>query len=308
MELLQLRNKIISKEKDNFYIFTGPEVKIMDIYIDMINKLHGIEKVRDDDVKTVFSKTKNINKIMKEKLYIVRDDIEFTKHDESWQNLDSMLNKNVLILVYTTIDKRGKFYKYYKDKIVNFEKLNVEQLSKYVLRELGNNFQHSNKLATICDLDYSRILLECDKIKTYAKICNCDYNKSFESLIELGNIYVPINNVIFDFTDSIMKRQVDQCFKLWKSLKKNQESPIKVLSILYNSMRNVLIVQGSTNPTSSNTGLSGWNIKCAKELSGYYSIEELLRNLYVIREVEKGIKTGTCDQEIAIDYLLVNVL
>lgn len=308
MELLTLRNKIISKEKDNFYIFTGEEVKIMDIYIDMIDRLYGFDKVREDSVSEVLGKTKNISKLAKPKLYVIRDDIEFTKHDESWNKIDNLLGDSVIVLIYTSIDKRGKFYKHYKDIIVNFEKLKVEQLSKYISKELGNNFAHSSKLATICELDYSRILLECDKIKTYANSCRCDYNKSFEELIKLGNIYVPVNSVVFDFTESIMKRQVVKSLELWDNLKKVQESPIKVLSILYNNMRNVLIVQGSQNPTSANTGLSGWNIKCAKELCGYYSLEELMRNIYVIREVEKGIKTGTCEQEIAIDYLLVNVL
>lgn len=308
MELIELRNNIINKQKDNLYLFSGPEVKVMDIYIDMICKLHELDKVREDDVKTVFSRTKNVSKLAKSKVYIIRDDMDFIKAESSWQNVGNMLNENVIILIYSNVDKRGKFYKTFKDKIVTFEKLSEEQLSKYIKKELGNNFVPATKLANICELDYSRILLECDKVKTYAKISSVSYTDSFHELVELGNIYVPNNYIVFDFTHNIMKRNVHECFKIWESLKKNQESAIKLLSILYNSMRNVLIVQSIQNPTTKNTGLSSWNIKVAKELCGYYSTEELLRNVHVIREIEKGIKTGTCEQEIAIDYLLVNAL
>lgn len=307
MDLLQLRNDIISEKKHNFYMFTGPEVQIMDIYIKRLEYLHGINKVREMDIKSVFSKTRSKSSLKQNKLYVVRDDLDFLKHEESWDNIDNMIGENVLILVYTNFDKRSKFYKHFKDIIVEFEKLSSDQLAKYIMQEFNNKFSSALWLAEICEHDYSRILLECDKIKLYSKITGKDYEGSFKELIELGNIYVPVNNVIFDFTNSILKRDIYNTFKLWKSLKE-KESAIKVLSILYNSMRNVLIVQSSNNPTTQNTGLSGWNIKCAKELCGYYSTEELLKNINIIRQVEKGIKTGVCDQEIAIDYMLVNVL
>lgn len=309
MELIDLRNEIVSNVKSNLYIFTGPEVKVMDVYLEMICKMYGYEKYRPEDIKEVIKKTKNINNFSKKSIYILRDDVEFTKQEEAWKNIDSLIGNNVVILIYSSIDKRGKFYKYWKDKIVTFEKLSEVQLNKYVLKELGNEFNSQSRyLINICENDYSRILLECDKIKTYAKLLNINYVESFRELLKSGIIHIPVGDIIFKFTDAIMKRNVKDCFELWEKLKTIQESPIKVLSILYNNMRNTLIVQSIPNPNTQNTGLSGWNIKCSKEFCGYYSTIELLQNVKTVRDIEKGIKEGRYEQSLAIDLLLVNVL
>lgn len=56
------------------------------------------------------------------------------------------------------------------------------------------------------------------------------------------------------------------------------------------------------------TGLTAWQVKLAKEKGNHYSIGELVNAMKIIRSSEKGIKTGMIEQEVAIDYILVNIL
>ena len=46
----------------------------------------------------------------------------------------------------------------------------------------------------------------------------------------------------------------------------------------------------------------------AKEKQGHYSISELIDALKIIRFAEKGIKTGLIEDDVAVEYVMVNIL
>ena len=82
-----------------------------------------------------------------------------------------------------------------------------------------------------------------------------------------------------------------------------------MLSVLYTNARQVLQVQACKHAdVSKSTGLTAWQIKCAKEHANRYSIEELEYMLYMIEKCESGIKTGTMDEDVAVPYVLTHVL
>ena len=118
---------------------------------------------------------------------------------------------------------------------------------------------------------------------------------------------------MFDFVNAFCKRQAVQASQLWQELLIQGSSPVVALSLLYNTFRSMLIVAvyvkdyGSTKDIVDKTGLTGWEVKIATEKGNAYSIDELLAATHLIREAERGIKQGTLDIEIAIDYLMVNI-
>lgn len=57
---------------------------------------------------------------------------------------------------------------------------------------------------------------------------------------------------------------------------------------------------------SKSTGLSSWDIKCTDDKLNYWRNGELVYLLELLRKLEKGIKVGTIDESIAIDYFMVN--
>ena len=44
------------------------------------------------------------------------------------------------------------------------------------------------------------------------------------------------------------------------------------------------------------------------EKGNKYDLQELVKAVRILREVERGIKIGQIDAELAIDYVLVNIL
>ena len=152
---------------------------------------------------------------------------------------------------------------------------------------------------------------EVDKIKQYAKgfSGNYGFDNFFQMLVGNGTIYQPPKDAIFDFVDAVLKGKSAKSFELLRNCYGVGESPIVLLSVLYNNVKQVLQVQScQSKDVVKTTGLSAWQVKCAKEKCGYYSIGDLVYFLKLIRRVEKGIKTGEIEEGIAVDYVLVNML
>ena len=112
-----------------------------------------------------------------------------------------------------------------------------------------------------------------------------------------------------ELIDAVCRRQPHKSYELWHELKKVNENPLGVISLLYSNIRSMLLVQSAGGGDISNrTGLTAWQIKIAREKGKHYSIGELVKGLRSIRETEKGIKIGAIDQSIALDYILASLL
>ena len=123
-------------------------------------------------------------------------------------------------------------------------------------------------------------------------------------------IYKSPKDVIFNFIDTVCKRQVNDSYSLLNELIAINESPLAIISLLYNNFRAMLLVQSAQGQPeiSKVTGLTPWQVKLAKEKGNNYSIAELVNAIKIIRNTEKGIKTGGIEQDMAVDYILINLL
>lgn len=313
MEITQIKAQIKSKTPDNFYIFTGDEIAVMDIYIKKLAECKDLEIVRVDTVADIYGKMQNRSFIQKSYCYVIRDDKEFMTNEKAWESIKQVVGNNILILLVSSLDKRGKFYKHYKSTITVFEPLNESILIKYIQKEINMSKANCQRLIEICESDYSRILLEIDKIITYFESIGRDNEKmnadeSFEELLNQGVTYQPPKDAIFDFVDAFLKGKVKTSLDLLQQSYAVGESTIVLLSVLYNNVKQVLMVQECGNKDiPKTTGLTGWQIKCAKEKMGYWSTDDLIYFLKLIRKVEKGIKSGFIEDSIAMDYIIVNM-
>lgn len=326
MKLHELQKQIVSKELDKVYVFTGEEIGIMDIYLDKIYSVVGCDVVRMDSVQEAYAKMTQRRISGAPRCFVVRDDKEFLKQDKIWGTVFSLAAKSpdYLILVYSSMDKRSKFYKQNTDMLTEFEKLSPEMLAKYISKELpGIKERDACKLAEICECNYSRILLECDKIRHYVHstqksgvvngVCDeeVDFGKAMNILIEQGVIFQPIGDITFKFTDAILTRDYKNTSRYLREARQKGEPEIMVLSILYNGFKQILMVQGLGRDQSEpvkRTGLTPWQVKMAKDKQGHYSISELIEALKIVRFVEKGIKTGQIDADVSLEYVIVNIM
>ena len=313
MDVATLKAKIKSKHIPNYLIFTGPEWKVQQIYIQQIAKIMRFEVVRLDSYREVYSKIRSNALISSSKLFVVRDDTELLLNDKiATQSILSALQSNLFIHILTTVDKRKKYYKDNQDRIVDFEPLSDSALKKYIKREVNLSDDNCQRLIEICEHDYGRILLEIDKIKITANVPEFrDVSKDgiFLELLDDGTIYQPPYDAIWDLTDAILDRKVNTAFNLLEKAYAYGEATMVMLSVLYNNAKAVLQVQSySGSNVSKGTGLTGWQIKNAKKHVGKYRDSELVRMMRIIQQIESGIKTGQIEDEVAMPYLLVQVL
>ena len=322
MKLHELQKQIVSKELDKVYVFTGEEIGIMDIYLDKIYSVVGCDVVRMDSVQESYAKMTQRRISGAPRCFVVRDDKEFLKQDKIWNTVFSLANKSsdFLILIYSSMDKRSKFYKQHTDMLTEFEKLTPDMLAKYINKELpGIQERDAVQLAEMCECNYSRILLECDKIRQYVAAqkrkvpfsVDIKYGEALKTLVEQGVIFQPIGDITFKFTDAILTRNYKDASRYLREARQKQEPEIMVLSILYNGFKQILMVQGLGRDQSEpvkRTGLTPWQVKMAKEKQGHYSISELIDALKIVRFVEKGIKTGQIDADVSLEYVIVNIM
>lgn len=326
MKLHELQQQIISKSLDKLYIFYGEEVGIMDVYLNKIYSIVNANVVRVETVQEAYVKMGQKKLSGGPRCFVVRDDKEFFKNDKVWNKVFALVNNSsdFLILVYSSMDKRSKFYKQNTDKLTEFEKLSPEMLAKYIQKELKDvDTQTAIRLAEVCECNYNRIMLECDKVKNYVHGKQSEllqdglyddslsYGNAIYRLLEKGIIYQPIGDITFKFTDAILTRNFSETAKYLRQARLKAEPEIMVLSILYNGFKQILMVQGLGKDQSEpvkRTGLTAWQVKMAKEKQGHYSISELVNALKVIRFAEKGIKTGQLETDVSLEYVIANIM
>lgn len=316
MNLQELQKQIINKQLDNLYVFIGEEIAIQKIYINKIAEVKNLEIQYVEEYKQIYNSLKVNNLFNTKKLYIVLDDLDILKQEKVWEEIDT--NGNIIIFKYNNIDKRNKFYKFFEKQIVEFNKLSDEVLIKYIQKELPTlNEENCKKLIDIGDSNYNQILMELDKLLNYQHYLeNEDYhygcgwsNSHFEKLDEQGAFHKEISDITFEFVEKVLKRDIKKVYDLYKKLKLIGESNIKLLSLLYNNFKIVLLIQScKSSDICKTTGLQYYQVKYNQDKLNYYTAGELVYILRKIQQIESGIKQGTIDEVISLDYLLVNIL
>lgn len=315
MDVATLKAKIKSKQLPDYLIFSGDEWKVQQIYIEQIQKVTGKELKRIDSISTVYNQLRNRSFLKNGIIYIVRDDKDLMQNEKLQQQIqEGILEDNILIHLVTAVDKRTKFYKTYKDSIIEFEPLADSVLKKYIKKELPLSDRNCQMLIDICEHDYGRCLLEIDKVKRYAQAHPEEYDDVgfdtyFKRLVEDGTIYEPPYDAIFDLVDAILDRKVNTVFNLLQQSYDVGEATMVMLSVLYNNAKAVLQVQSYRGDNLSKaTGLTGWQIKNAKAHVNRYTDDDLVYMLGLIQKIESGIKTGKMEDEFAMQYLLTHIL
>ena len=317
MTVAELHTQIIEKRLDDVYIVTGEELEVRSQYIHKIAEVAGLTLVVKDSFSEVATKLRSNSFIVSRYCYIIWEDREFLSVDDGLRKVKQLVGNNLIIFVYNNIDKRSKFYKQNKDIIVDFEHLQPHILLKYIKKHIELSDSNAEKLMQICENDYSRILLEIDKIIHYKQgsfngsngLYDVECDDAFKELLEANAIYQPPKDAIFDFVDAVLNRQVARVYDCLDNCKRIGESTLALLSVLYSNTKQVLQVQSyKGNDIAGSTGLTQWQIKSAQAKRGKYRNSELVELMRRARNMEIGIKTGTIEEDFAIDYLLANTL
>lgn len=305
MEVGEVKQAIRNKTPQHFYIFTGEEYKVQDIYVSKISEVTGKGIERLDSINQLFHRGKALFYIPK--TFVLRDDSEFIKTEKMWDKLDNALQDDNLIFLWTSVDKRTKFYKRYSDLVVTFNHMEDMVLLKYTKKAVDLSNSNLELLTELCENSYGRVLIEADKIKLYSRATGKSLDDAFIDLVNQGVIYTPPQDAIFKFVDAIIVRNPNEAFRLLEECKKIGEPNLRLITVLFTNLKRILMVQACpSKDISKSTGLSSWDIKCTDGKLSYWRNGELVYLLELLRKLEKGIKVGTIDESIAIDYFMVN--
>ena len=321
MDISAVLSQIKQNQIQSFYIFTGEEIEVQWIYIRQIAE-HKNQRIKyADDFASIYGKLKNPTLLNSTFCYVLRDDKDILTQEKLWAQLGgtdlpfSVVGNNTLILLLSEVDKRTKFYKYFSDSIIEFNVMPDVMLVKYIKKEIYLSDNNCRRLIEVCESNYGRILLEIDKIKQYSENYNdgnsneVDPSQVFDWLLKDGTIYQPPKDAIFNFVDAVLRRQPIRAFQLLQESYACGEATMVLLQVLYNNTKQMLQVQScSSADVCKSTGLTSWQVKCAKDRIGKWRIGELVALLRDIRDVEVGIKTGSIEESNAVDYILVRNL
>lgn len=286
---------------DKWYIFYGEEHQVMKMYFKKIAE-RGYTISYVDSIYDLVSTSRVSSLLDRHHLYIIIDDKDFLTTEKMWDKFTGLKN-DLVVFYYTSSDQRLKFWKKFKDRAVEFKKLDDSILIKYIQKDIKLSEENCHKLIEICENDYGRICLEIDKIKHFDHEA---VNSAFEHLLKSGVIYQPPKDAIFDFVSAFLDRQPLTAYELLEQSRAIGEPNMVLLSVMYNNVRNLLVYQSSK--PGDDTGLSGWDKKNVAQYKGRYSNGELARAMRLIREAESGIKKGLIPDEYSVEYVLVNIM
>lgn len=318
MELVDLMKRISSNDIPHFLILFGEEQTILNIYLTHILEVTNTKRISADSVSYIMQ---NINKKRFDKsvrLYVVQDDMAFLKAENSWETVLNTSTKDYIILRYHSLDKRSAFVKKNQQNLVEFARLSKEVLQTYISKDLpGLSEKNSSKLVEYCNYDYGRILMEIDKIwqiQAYRLSnfnVNFDSNDCFEKLDKEGLFHKEIGDITFELTNAVLGGYPETAIQKLDEAKRKGEPAMMIVSILYNGFRNLLAYQGlgsNKQGAMERTGMTkGELYGCTKNVGGY-SITEVKRNMLKCQEIEAGIKMGTVDEDIALEYAVLSCL
>lgn len=312
MNLAELKDSLVKGVLSPLYVFTGPEAAIMNMYIHKILELAGGTMNRPDAVADVYRLLQSNNLIAKPKCHVIRDDKTWMQQEALWPSLISgkPQQKDVVILVYQSIDKRSKFYKAHGKIIVEFEFLSSQVLAKYIKNDIELDVQLGIQLAEMCGNDYSRIRLEEDKLVNLAFARKIGIDEAYQAAIKERLIHSDKEADVFTLVDAILKKNPVEALTIYNTTLSGADNALMILSALYTAARSVLLVQGSTDRSNltTTTGLTAWQIKQTQERTGYYTTEALVQLLTQIQEIDTGIKTGKIESRLAVDFLIALTL
>lgn len=317
MELVDLMKRISSNDIPHFLILFGEEQTILNIYLTHILEVTNTKRISADSVSYIMQ---NINKKRFDKsirLYVVQDDMAFLRADDSWETVRNTPTKDYIILRYHSLDKRSAFVKKNQQNIVEFSRLSADVLQTYISKDLPDlSDKNSSKLIEYCNYDYGRILMEIDKVKQWQEhYTNKEGTPKTDSVFKLldkqGLFHKEIGDITFELTNAVLGGYTDTAIQKLDEAKRKGEPAMMIVSILYNGFRNLLAYQGlgsNKQGAMERTGMTkGELYGCTKNVGGY-SIAEVKRNMLKCQEIEAGIKMGTIDEDIALEYAVLSCL
>lgn len=293
--LLDLQTQIREGSLLPFYIFTGEEIELQNIYLKQMGNVIRVDRVAD-----IYNKITSKLISGKFAVYVVRDDMDFIKSEKTWGSISDRIRNAVLVIQVTTPNKCKKFIKELNDCVVEFNHMTTKQL----LNVVNMDCSVSNKQYFIeaCNNDLNTINNYLDIFK---RVGIKELNK------KIVDEYIPTKEdvTVFQLVDAVMRKDEQLTFKLLDRLLEDKNNVMGIIYAIYSQLHKCVLVEGyrGEKNISKVTGINSWicnNILRDNRIEP----SKLLTALRLVQKYDKGIKTGKYDGVMACYSLIVEIL
>lgn len=297
MDLIKLQKSIVGGQLPSLCIFTGQEIELQNVYLKQMGKY-----TRVDTVGSVYSKLTSKLLSDTENIYVVRDDMDFAKNEKAWTNLASKIKNGTLVLQFTKLDKKTKFYKQFKQDIIEFNPMTTKQLIKILKGKVNAAEQDLAYLIEQCNNDYNTILNELDKMHRLG------YTQINSQVVDKF-IYKSAEPNVFKLIDYIIARKPRAAYQELQLVLKDGASPMGIFSLLHSTLHRCILVEGyrGHNKISDATGLPWFQCKNILD-NNAIPPNELLQALRTVQKYHQGIMTGAYEQNVAVECCITEIL
>ena len=288
---------------------------------------NGLNIIRMDldenNIEDVIEEAGYLSLFSEQKYIVVKNTNVFSSKKSNEKETNKLLayfeNPNpettIVFVTEKKLDERKKITKLFKSKfkIHQINELKDKELYLKVLSEFEmDNYKISsfavNYIIKSCLEKYDLIYQEINKLKLY-KID--DKIVTDDDVIEATSI--SYENNIFDFTNSVIKKDIKKAFLILENLKLMKQEPIVLLVVLANQYRlmyqsKALSREGKTQGEIAKLLRVNPNAIWHSLQNGYnYSFEELLTKIENLADLDYKIKSGEIDRFLGFDVFLLNI-
>ena len=305
MDIVKLKSQIKSGKLDNLYIFVGDEIGLMNLYIGkMCSEAHRV-----DNVAGVWKRLTSRGLNGTKSFYVVRDDKEFMQAEKVWSVAEKMIRYGTLVLLYTSLDKRSRFYKAMENHIVTFDKMTRPQLANFVSKQFPFNISQDDieYLCEACNDDYTQIQNEMDKLQ---RVLPDIGKKMFFKAVVDELVRAPKYADTFSMANHVIQYNGKKAVEQMQFLLDNGESGIGMITVLYNNFRNAVQVLSASGTAKEISEKYDIHIAAVSNILNNfdYSLAGAIQAMRILQDAESGIKSGKYQEDKAPMIALCKIL
>lgn len=240
------------------------------------------------------------------------------KTDHNLERLEAYIKEpapySVLVFAgsYEKLDERKKLTKTLKKygRVLEAKKLTETELFAWVREKAELNGVHVEERAieTLLRLTGTNLFLltsELEKLFLYA-------DKEKKISVETVELLVPrsLEQNVFELIDKIIQRKIDEALRIYYDLLKQNEEPIKILSLISGQFRLIYQVKELARRGYGQQQIAGYlkvhpyRVKLAAGQARLFHDEELIKIIRLLADADYQAKTGGMNKEMLIEMFL----
>lgn len=272
----KLSNKIVFLEGDPF---------LEKLIIGLLEQKMGCKARYALDYADISAQLETSGLFSSSNIYVIRDCAWLMKNPKEF--LSARVSRdNVLVLIYSSISKDSVFFDMLKDDICWSPKLSLQQFEAAINSRYPLPAECCKAIAEVCNFDSERVFSELYKLSILAIATNMELKDVVIESINNGLVRRDEPGDILEMCDAAKSGNMGEALAALSKLSKSDADALKIVGIIHESCKGEL----ATPP----------RIRKLTEA-------ELASKMELAHSLEMGIKVGSIDEDIARDFVVIEL-